>query len=335
MPFDENEQKVFVALTRPLDTFRSALAVTIEQLREAHEADAREKGEATAAQGADLGSFAAGHIDLDQFEAMAKQGQVAVEPRAIARLDEAFHSLSELAAQKEQLFRVNVEPGASLHHAVNRAYKDVGRAYGAARVAEVARNGRYSADEHASWLEAYPFQRWNRTERLLTPPLVVRVDGQDVRAESLSEFIDGGAKIVLIVRGECAPAPLVRMITPGAYVAQVKDATELEAFAAFPGPGIAAVVPATSALFVHDPSRGDSISLRLHVESLPDVLPERSLGSFSVFQQTEPLRQLSALVSCGAAKVLAGDHEDDPAGKLAAWLLQQADLESMTPEDQE
>ena len=51
------------------------------------------------------------------------------------RLEKAFATLTELVARKEQLVRVNVEPGASLHHAVSAALTEVGRAFGAARVA--------------------------------------------------------------------------------------------------------------------------------------------------------------------------------------------------------
>ena len=60
MPFDEREQRVFEALKGPLDTYRSALAATIEQLREAHERDESEGRESDSSLEAGLGSFAVG-----------------------------------------------------------------------------------------------------------------------------------------------------------------------------------------------------------------------------------------------------------------------------------
>lgn len=329
MPFDESEQRVFERMTRPLDRFRSALAATIEELRDAHEQDERDREEAGAPRDLGLGSFAAGRIDLDRFEAVARREQVALEPRAIPRLDGAFHALLELAARKEQLYRVNVEPGSSLHHAVTRAYAEVGRAFGASRVAALARTNRYREDEHAAWLGSFPFSRWNRSERNMAPPLVVRVDGMDLRAECLAEFLDGRAKIAVLVRGETPPAPLVRLVSPGVYVAQVASEDELEGFARFDGPGVAAVVPEGAARFVHDPSAGATLAERLRVDAVPDTVPDRPLGGASVFQLNEPLRQLGALLERGAVAAAGKGGSEDVAGKLAAWLLGQADLEGL------
>ncbi|HEX5138324.1 MAG TPA: hypothetical protein VFY93_15215, partial [Planctomycetota bacterium] len=124
--------------------------------------------------------------------------------------------------------------------------------------------------------------------------------------------------------------PLVRMITPGTFVLQTKDAAGLDRFAASSGPGIAAVVPEGSALFVHDPSLGTDPWDRLQVASLPE--PARvPRGRRSARQEADEVRQLKALAArppepplmtatAGPAVAAA------PADRLAAWLLAQADL---------
>ena len=322
MPFDETEQRIFQALDRPLAAFRSSMAATIEQLRGAIDQAVADRDEDD---GSDLGQFAAGRLDTSRFEALIAKEKVAVEPATTERMERAFATLTELVARKEQLVRVHVEPGASLHYAVTGALAEVGRAFGAARTAALARGGRYRDDEHGTWLGGFPFARWNAAERALAPPLVVRVNGADVLAESLAEFLDGGLKIVLLVRGDAPPAPLARLITPGTYVAQVSDAADLAGLAAHPGTGIAAVVPAEAARFVHDPAGGETLAERLRVEHLPEPAPTHPLGTLSALQLGEPLAQLAALVA--TPKVEAGPlAEGDPAGKLAAWLLHQADF---------
>ncbi len=326
MPLDEGERRVFQALKDPLGRFRSALATAIEELREAHDLDEREANDGQAVREAGLGAFAAGRIDPERFGALARRDRAVLEPKALPRLDGAFHALSELAARREQLHRVNVESGKSLHHAVQRTMTEVGRAFGAARIAALARSGGYREEEHAAWLGGFPFALWNRAERRLAPPLVVEVDGADLGAECLAEFLDGTTKIVLLVRGAAPPAPLARLVSPGVFVAQVTSPDELAAFAAFAGPGIVALVPEGAARFVHDPAAGVTLGERLRIDAMPERAPDRPLGPTSVFQQTEGLRQLAALVERAAPSVVGAAGPADTAGKLAAWLLGQADL---------
>ncbi len=72
---------------------------------------------------------------------------------------------------------------------------------------------------------------------------MVAVDGSEVHAGALAEFADGREKLVLVVRGASAPAPLARCITPGTLVLQTDDGRGLDRVAAFDGPAIAAIVP--------------------------------------------------------------------------------------------
>jgi hypothetical protein len=232
---------------------------------------------------------------------------------------------------------VDVPAGGDLRAGVARALADLGRAFGAVRTFEVARSGGRRAGEAAAALDGFPYARWSRGERRAAPPLVVAVDGADLRAGVLAEFLDGAQKIVLVVRGPCAPAALVRLVTPGTFVLQSADGTGLDRFAEWGGPGIAALVPDTAARFAHDPAGGAAAWQRLSVAHLPEGDPRISVGGASGAQQAEELRQLRMLAARpeappGAVAVPvagAAPQAADPADKLAAWLLSQVDLSDL------
>jgi hypothetical protein len=99
--------------------------------------------------------------------------------------------------------------------------------------------------------------------------------------------------------------------------------------AAWDGPGIVAIVPARTARFVHDPAAGAALAARLVVSEIPELDHRRRTGAFTVAQQNEELEQLRALQSAASAVPAATAlpaASADPVDKLAAWLLQQADL---------
>ena len=119
---------------------------------------------------------------------------------------------------------------------------------------------------------------------------------------------------------------------------QSHDAKGLNRFAAWDGPGIAALMPEQAARFVHDPAAGTAPWDRLSIGSVPLDDPTRPVGGFSARQQVEELRQLTELAAGPSPTAIAraeptaaapaGDPEapPDPVDKLAAWLLNQADL---------
>ncbi len=227
----------------------------------------------------------------------------------------------------------HVKPGGDIRTVIATALEEIGRAFGAVRIFELTRSGSHHGNEHARSLGSFPFVKWSKGERRLAPPLVVTIDGADLRAERLAEFLDGSQKIVLVVRGASAPAPLVRLITPGTYVLQTNDASSLGAFGDFDGPGVAAILGDTAARFVHHPSRGANLTERLTVSFLPPRDPRLTIGGLSGHQQAEELRQLRALTGVPAAEQPAADATQAPApapaapaDKLAAWLLTQADF---------
>jgi hypothetical protein len=324
MPSEATPDPVRKALAGGVAAFRSALALTAEQVRGFLAA----AGDDGPPEKAFLGEFAAGRIDFARFASLLDRAP-ALDAASLGRIRRAYEILREAEAQWGGAPEVRVEPGGDLREAVARALAAVGRAFGAARVAELARAGRYREADHDALLESFPFRRWSRAERAIAPPLVVHVNGRDLRAEPLAEFLDGAVKIVLDVAGESPLAPLVRLVTPGTFVLQTRDGSGLDRFAAWSGPGIAALVPEGSALFLHDPAAGPDPWDRVSVQHPPEAgrLPQ---GGRSARQEAEELRQLAALcarpptpppVAPAAAPAAAAE----PADRLAAWLLAQAD----------
>ncbi len=338
MPSDERVERVMQALAPQRDAFQSALGNTVEQVRTfLHEHQSSGDGHAGRIS-AELGPFAAGRIDTDRFTALMGNA-VTLDTLTAETIAKARDTMAELAARNHHLFLADVPSGGDVRAMVGFALEEIGRAFGAVRIFELNRSGSYYGNEHARSLGSFPFHKWSKGERRLAPPLVVTVDGADLRAEALAEFLDGAQKIALIVRGECAPAPLVRLITPGTFVVQTTDVEEMTRLAAWEGPGVGALVPDRAARFVHDPAAGAHVWERLTIGFVPDQEPRLTIGGKSGRQQTEELRQLKALASrpaagapepaASAAAPVTPAAPADPVDKLAAWLLRQADLSDL------
>jgi len=336
MPSEPHVERILRHLEAPVTRFRSAVAATAEQIRGFLESHREEPG-GDPAEAALLGAFASGRVDASRFHALLARPD-ALDPASIARIERALAALRDAEARIPEMLLVSVEPGGSLHGAVAAALAAVGRVFGAARLFDLVRGGRYREAEHAGLLESLPFDRWTRAERASAPPLVVRLNGRDLRAGTLAEFLDGGQKIVIFAAGETAVAPLVRLVTPGTFVLQTGDGEGLDRFAAFEGPGVAAWLPAGAALFLHDPEAGAEPHDRLRVAFLPEA-PAHARAGQGAFQQWEELKQLKSLASRPAAPAApegaapggtggAGGPGGggDPADRLAAWLLSRANL---------
>lgn len=331
MPSDDRTNRALEAVSGPARAFRSAVARSVDEVRGL----LRDRRAAGATAGADeLGAFAAGRIDAERFEALSS-GSSPLEPAAAARMERALDVLARVDAEGDDVFRLEVEEGGDVRAAVAAGLARAGRAFGAARCVELARTGRYRPEVHDGYTEAFPPWRWNRGEREMAPPLVVRLAGADLRAGALADLLDGGQKLVLVAEGRVAPAPLVRLVTPGVLVIQADVPEELDRLSGFDGPGVAlyAEASAGAARFVHDPEAGDAPARRLTVGDLPEDGALRPLGSLTARQQAEELEQLVALATPAAARGApsangAGEGADDvePADRLAAWLLRQADL---------
>jgi hypothetical protein len=328
MQSDERIATALRALARPIAEFRAALAGAVTQARTWLDAASIDAPGRTARAARELGEFAAGRIDPVRFgESFA--AAPAATPQDRARVERALSVLDAVLAEGDDAFVVTVQTGESLARAVEDALSRIGRAFGAMMVAELVRSRRYVPTEHDALLYTFAFRAWTRDERRFAPPLVVSVDGSDLQVGGLADFTDGRVKIVLVVRGACAPAPLVRLITPGTLVLQTVDETGLDRVATADGPAIAAMVPDGSALFLHDPSAGREPWQRISVWGEARS-PVKALGGTSAWHMAEDLRQLGALATApvaGPAATLNGPATTpDTTERLARWLLGQADV---------
>jgi hypothetical protein len=341
MPSDPRVAAVVASLAQPFEQYRTALAATLEEVR-GHVAAGRTDAEARAGrlQG-QLGAFAAGRIDVTRLAAVLTERR-ALDAPARQRLERVSSTLAHLLHEGDALFVLTVPPGHDLAASVAARLATIGRAFAAARVAAAAhRDGADSGLDEDAALEAFPFAEWNAAERTLSPPLVIDVEGRDLLAGGLAPFLDGSQKLLLVARGECPPAPLVRLLTPGVLVVQAHDEAELDVLSRWRGPAVAAIVSGSAARFVHHPEAGPEPWQRLTILSGADERRTR-LGGLTAAQQNEELRQLQALAAGPAiaaaanpTPVAAGPSADDStmvaADRLAAWLLQHAALPTAAP----
>jgi hypothetical protein len=327
MPSDARLAKALDALSALFAQYRSAVAATLEDVRghvTLHSADGPGR---TAQLTTELGEFAAGRIDVARLGGLLGE-TTELAPATLERLERAAMTLRNIAARGDALMHVQVAPGEDLTTVVRARFAEIGRAFGAARVAAAQSSASAMTRDEEKLLTALPFREWTAAERRLAPPLVVSLQGADFHPAGLAEFLDGLQKIVLLVDGACPPAALVRLITPGVFVAQSQDAAICSQVANWPGAAIAALVPESSVQFVHDPSAGPELWQRVKVQSaVPD--PKARVSGLSSAQQIDELRQLEALAHAPAAQPASAavpDGSADPVDRLAAWLLRQADL---------
>jgi hypothetical protein len=322
MPFDELRRRALEALDGRRQAYHSAVATAVDEVRallETQRAPQNGRGHRTAAE---LGQFASGRIDPERFASLFSE-QDRLEPDAVDRIQAALDTLTGLMAEGDALHTLRVPAGSDLRDAVRGALARAGRAFGAGRAVENARTGARAAD----YGDGFDPSLWNRAERAIAPPLVVEVDGADLRPAGLTDLLEGRQALVLLVRRPAPPAALARLIAPGTLVVQGTDAAALDALKVWDGPAVVAVVPEGAAVFSYRPVAGGPGELEL--SSMPaDGL--RPLTNLSVARQESDLELLRLLDGAMAGRVVAAaaaggaEPEPDPADKLAAWLLRQA-----------
>jgi hypothetical protein len=343
MPSDTRTARALDALIEHRTRYRSAVSAAHDQMAAylaAHRARTHGHAQTVARE---LGRFAAGRIDAERFSSVFAAAHV-LTPETAERVERLVGVLAELLAEGDELFTCDVPPGGDLAGEVDRALARAGRVFGAVLAFQALKTGVHRPERHDADVDAFPFARWNRSERLLGFPLVVEVDGADAHGDALAAFADGRMAIVLVIRGASSPAPLVRLITPGTLVVQTSDVAELSRLSSSDAPAVAALVPATAACFVHDPRAGGALQSRLRVAQLPAAIPSQPLGGRSAWQQAEELaqlRSLQALASVEPVLASAAAPASAPAGRsngqaapvdepsvdrLAGWLLAEAGL---------
>lgn len=321
-------ERALEALERPRATFLSAVAKAVGELSPllvAADGSQEARGRRAASS---LGAFASDRVDAERFAALISEAPQ-LPPAALEAVGRARAALSALVTAGPGQFVVRVGPGEDLRAAVDAALARLGRAFGAARVAALGRVGAYRSGEHGALLEELRFPRWSRAERRLAPPLVVQVEGTELAAAGLADFLDGSVKLAILAPEAGSPAPLAPLVTPGVFVAQ-GDGDALQRLAATEAPGVAAVLGDAAARFVHDPAGGPALAERLSVERLPETASDAP-GSRSGFRAREELAQLRVLAAASVGLVEAGAADpgaraSEPADVLAAWLLRQASL---------
>lgn len=328
MPSDPRVLQTLALFGAAIERFRSTVAATLEEIRGALAAT-RAGNEGRVEQlRRQFGPFAATRVDLERLASALETGR-AVDASSRQRLEAAYETLQDVAERGQDFFCVQVPAGMSLDTAVSAQLAAIGRVFGAARVAAAARGAAaVSGMTDAQALARFPFTEWNTAERRVAPPLVVSIHGADLEVGSLARFLDGSLKIVLIVDGPCAPAPLVRLITPGVFVSQTHDLEEIAPLVSWPGAAVCALMPPTGGRFVHDPAAGRALWQRLTVRQARDGRLAR-LGGLSAAQQEEEILQLEALAarpSPAGSVTLPEDAGSDRADRLAAWLLRQVSL---------
>jgi len=329
MPSDERVVQALEFLALAKETFVSSVAMSAEEVRGILEREqgANENPQVRLAH--ELGPFAAGRIDLEKLAPFVGANEKLDEENR-SEVRGAYEALLAVKKAGDDAFVAKVPLDGYLRGTVFSALGKTGTAFGAARAVEWALHDLAHPEGLDDVLDKFPPNLWNQAERGCAPPLVVEVEGQDLRPASLAELLEGGQKIVLIVNGPAAPAPLVRLITPGVTVIQTDDPADLSVLAAVDGPGIAAIMPEGCAKFIHSPAAGKVLNERLTVSFLPEKEPKRALGGISAFQQAEELKQLAALgVSAEAAPVVTVEAGTEPppmdeAGQLASWLIHHA-----------
>jgi hypothetical protein len=324
MPSDERVAAALSGVGPHIAAFRHAVAGTLERARNTLAADSGPGQTRTA-----LGDFAAGRIDPDRF-AMISSGAGPLDAMGRAVLQHAIDALEFLLNAGDQQFVVEVPHAGSAATAISARMQTIGSAFSASATVERVRRRTYDQAQRDAALLEYPFEKWTVAERKLAPPLVVRLDGSDLDPFELAPFIDGRVCLLLLVEEPCAPAPLARLISPGVFVAQTDDAKIVEALTELDAPAVIAVMKGPGARFVHDPRTRGGMWQRLHVTTMPDISPRKSLGLRSSWQQREDLTHLKALMeppvlSAITDGVLAtGDGKANPADRLTAWLIGQA-----------
>jgi len=320
MPSEEKRGVALQAIRPSIDRFHTAVVKTSDVIRSLLGGG----GDAPDDQTAALGFFARGHVDVDRFSVFTpKQARIAEAAEAPTRAAHAV--LDELLGRGDELFVLTLGEGEALVDRVAERLAEIGRVFSAAHVVELAQRGEYREGEHASMLDGYPYSKWSRSERSFAPGLVVELPGTGFTPAQVVPFLDAAMKMVFVVEGDAPAAALSRVITPGVFVQQETGDAALEAFAAFEGTAVAALLPADAVSFVHDPAAGETTYERFVSISFPREIRKRSIGGISASQQAEDYALLETLA---VVPTPTGEAASDPAGKLSAWLLSQADLAS-------
>lgn len=318
MQFDERTSIALEAIRPRLELFKSAVAVTTEEIRGLIAGS----GASSEDQSVALGNFAAGHVDVDRFSAFTRQDS-RVGSEAETPIRAAQGVLDKLLKEGDDLFVLKITEGANLGSCVAHRLAVIGLAFAAAHVTDLAKRGQYRDEEHELLLDGLAWSDWSKAERALAPGLVIELSGEDFAPAQVAPYLDAGMKIIFVVEGDAPAAAMARLVTPGVYIQQSGAESVLDGFSAFEGTAAAALMPQGAVEFVHDPDAGETTYERFTTLDFPREIRKRAIGGISAVQQAEDMALLETL---SVVPTLSGDAASDPAGKLSAWLLSQTNL---------
>lgn len=318
---------VLDAVKPGLEDFRSAVAEAHEEIRGwqlEHEAAVSHPASTLESE---LGLFARGRVDAGRLASLLKAPQA---PDSLTHhlMAEARDFFSALMKRGTDAYRISVPRGGDLRDAVRDGLAELGRVFGMAHLVEKARSHTYEPDRDHGLLQPYPFHRWNLLEKELAPPLVVEVDGADLRAAGLVEFLDGAQKLVLVVRGQALPAPLARLISPLVFVAQAEGEAALIRIRELmrrEGPGIVGAFEAGAGIlpFGQRPGMSMDVDRAVLEEQVKQVSTTRGQPGILDLRHLETLAALPGRVAPESAPPRP---EEQTVDRLAAWLLSRTDL---------
>ena len=320
MPFDATALEALHVVSGAIAAYQSRVAVVADRISNYLAANDEAGSQGVEQQ---LGEFAAGRIDIERFSALWEERR-ALDQSERTVLAHAHDLLRDIAARPADYFITKLPPGARLTATLAHAFTDLGRSFGAMMIAEMVRTGRFRTEDF-ELLHGFPRFRWTRAERGMSPPVIVTLDGADLWAGEVAQYLDGNQKIVLVVRPPAPPAALVRLITPGTLVLQSCSVTGLQPLIAVEGPAVAALMPNGAAEFIHRPGTSP-VHERITISTKPTGA-RKGIEGWTTWQQQQELDQL---LSMAAAPVTAHEQQpqpvSDPADRLASWLLSHADL---------
>lgn len=335
MPSDTLVEKALAVTAGARKSFLTAVRMAADQIGaqvRTHDTPASEAVDQIASE---LGAFAAGRIDASRFPVQAGQGGC-LDDSSAELLRRAAETLDALSDATPEDFVLTVSDGSDVSRAVAKALSRLGRAFGAAELAQQARVGGKATDAALDRLSSYPAAEWRVRERELAPPLVISTPGSGLDLAGLRNLLEGRQILVLLAEGPCPPAPLAPLLSPGVFLLQTTDPDELSGLGDLEGPAVIAVLAEGAAEWVHDPRAGETLAARLTVRALPDGADVRPIDGLSAWRQREDLDQLAVVADAakggptvGATPSGNGAPVGDPAEPvdlLAAWLIRQADL---------
>ena len=144
MPSEDRMGIALDAIRPCIERFNAAVAKTGEQVRGLLAGAGGTPDDQTAA----LGFFARGKVDLNRFsEFMPKSARIDQASEGPTRA--AQEVLDSLLARGDELFVLTLQEGEDLGSRVAERLANIGRAFSAAHVVELAHRGKYRQEEHA------------------------------------------------------------------------------------------------------------------------------------------------------------------------------------------